>query len=229
MKRVLMTPALMLAAIASVALAQGQGQGQGQAKAPSSTKAPPPPPLMECGAHGDIEILCGTRSPEDLELTPDGKFLVVPNFVGAGRGPANPNAPGPGIQLFDINAKTYAKLNITSEPRKDWGDDSCPGPIGEALVGHGISLAKRNGGAWELYVVNHGGGRQSMEMFELKQAAGSWGLIWHGCMVSKNDFNDVAALPDGGFIATHPTGAADTRHGSLHRSAQRLRGALDGG
>jgi hypothetical protein len=35
------------------------------------------PPLMTCGAHGDIEILCGTRSPEDLELTPDGKYLVA--------------------------------------------------------------------------------------------------------------------------------------------------------
>ena len=46
---------------------------------------PPQPPLMECGAHGDVEILCGTRSPEDLELTPDGKFLIVSQFVN-GRG-----------------------------------------------------------------------------------------------------------------------------------------------
>jgi hypothetical protein len=115
------------------------------------------------------------------------------------------------MEIFDIAKKTYSKMPVANDPRKDWGDASCPGPIGDALVGHGISLNKRNGGsssgAWELYVVNHGG-RQSMEMFELKQTDGTWGLIWHGCVVSKPDFkdyNDVAALPDGGFIATHPT------------------------
>ena len=42
---------------------------------------PPAPPLMECGTHGDVEILCGTRSPEDLEETPDGKYLIVSQFV----------------------------------------------------------------------------------------------------------------------------------------------------
>jgi hypothetical protein len=77
-------------------------------------------------------------------------------------------------------------------------------------VPHGISLLKRTGGsnlpggAWELFVVNHGG-RQSIEMFELKPAAGSWAVVWHGCVITKQEFNDVAALPDGGFIATHPT------------------------
>jgi sugar lactone lactonase YvrE len=28
--------------------------------------------------------------------------------------------------------------------------------------------------------------------------------VWRGCVVAKNDFNDVATLPDGGFVATHP-------------------------
>lgn len=170
-------------------------------------KGPPAPPLMDCGAHGDIEILCGARSPEDIEATPDGKFLIVPQFAGAGRGGA-PTTPAV-MEIFDIAKKTYSKLPVTNEPRKDWGDASCPGPVGDALVGHGISLAKRNSGpssgAWELYVVNHGGMRQSMEMFELKQTAGAWGLIWHGCVVSPKDFNDVAALGDGSFIATYPT------------------------
>lgn len=189
---------LAFAACALLCAAQGQQKG--------APKGPPPPPLMDCGAHGDIEILCGTRSPEDLELTPDGKFLIVPNFVQAGRGGGN--GPGPGMQLFDIANKTFSKLPITAEPRKDWGDASCPGPIGDALVGHGISLNKRTGGIWELYVVNHGGGRQSMEMFELKPAGGSYELVWHGCVVSKWDFNDVAALPNGDFVATHPTALA---------------------
>jgi hypothetical protein len=160
---------------------------------------------MECGGHslqiGDIEILCGTRSPEDLELTPDGKFLIVSQFVNGGRGGGG---GGAGLVLFDLAKKTYSKIPVTAEPRKDWGEPACPGPIGDAIVPHGISLLKRTNGPLQLYVVNHGG-RQSMEMFELKQVAAGWELIWHGCALTMQEFNDVAVLPDGGFIATHPT------------------------
>lgn len=192
---------LMTAALALTCAAQQKG----------APKGPPPPPMMDCGAHGEIEILCGARSPEDIEATPDGKFLIVPQFVGGGGGRSRGGPSTPAVmEIFDIAKKTYSVIPVTNDARaKDsrdaWGDSSCPGPIGDALVGHGISLAKRNGGAWELYVVNHGGMRQSIEMFELKQNAGAWGLIWHGCVVSQKDFNDVAALADGSFIATHPT------------------------
>ncbi len=177
---------------AACALAQGKG-------------GPPAPPLMACGGHGDIEIICGTRSPEDLELTPDGKFLIVARFVNAGRGggPAGA-APAAGMDLLDLSKKTFSKMAVTSEPLKNWGDPSCPGFIGDALVPHGISLSKRSDGKMQLFIVNHGG-RQSMEMFELKQNAGAWELVWHGCVPAAQDYNDVAALPDGGYIATHPT------------------------
>ncbi|HXP88447.1 MAG TPA: SMP-30/gluconolactonase/LRE family protein [Bryobacteraceae bacterium] len=184
------TVLLLLAAAVLAALGRAQPKG------------PPAPPLMSCGAHGAIEILCGTRSPEDLELTPDGKYLIVPQFVNVRPGASTP--PGEGLTLFDLAAKSYSKISVSAEQRKDWGDPACPGPIGDALVPHGISLLKRSGGAIQLFVVNHGG-RQSIEMFELKPAGGSWSLVWHGCVVTMQEFNDVAALPDGGFIATHPT------------------------
>jgi hypothetical protein len=158
----------------------------------------PAPALMECGTHGDVEILCGTHSPEDLELTPDGKYLIVSQFVN-GRGGGTP-----GLVLLDLAKKTYSPIPITAEPRKDWGDPACPGPVNDKMVPHGISLGKRTAGSTQLYVVNHGG-RQSIEMFELKQTGGNWTLAWHGCAVTMAEFNDVAVLPDGGFIATHPT------------------------
>jgi hypothetical protein len=161
---------------------------------------PKAPPLMVCGVHGDIEVLCGTRSPEDLEITPDGKYLIATQFVN-GRG----GSLGLGMALFDLAKKTYSKMPVTAEPDKSWGDASCPGPIGDALISHGSSLAKRRSGAWALYVVNHGG-RQSIEMFELRPAAGSWALVWRGCVVGAHDYNDVAILPDGGFVGTYPTG-----------------------
>jgi hypothetical protein len=161
----------------------------------------PAPPLAACGVHGDIEVLCGTRSPEDLELTPDGKYLIATQFINMGR----KGAVGAGMALFDIAKKTFSKMAVTDEPDKAWGDPTCPGPIGDALVSHGESLAKRRDGKWALYVVNHGG-RQSIEMFELKPAAGSWALVWHGCEVAAHDYNDLAILPDGGFVGTYPTG-----------------------
>ena len=65
---------VLLAAVALASSAWAQAKG-----------GPPAPPLMECGVHGDIDILCGTRSPEDLELTPNGKSLIVSQFVRAVR------------------------------------------------------------------------------------------------------------------------------------------------
>jgi hypothetical protein len=54
-------------------------------------------------------------------------------------------------------------------------------------------------------VVKHGK-RQSIEMYELKPASGSWALIWQGCVAGAHDYNDVAIPPDGGFVGTYPTG-----------------------
>jgi sugar lactone lactonase YvrE len=179
----------MLATGGFAGLAHAQGRG-----------GPPQPALMACGMHGDIDIICGTRSPEDLELTPDGKSLIVSQFV---NGPAGAGVAG--LVLFDLAKNTFTRITATAEPRKDWGDPACPGPLAaDALRPHGISLLKRRNGAVQLYVVNHGG-RESIEMFEVKQTGGETNLVWHGCVVSKQAFNDVAAQPDGGFIATHPT------------------------
>jgi hypothetical protein len=159
------------------------------------------PPLLGCGAHGDIEVLCGTTAPEDLEITPDGKYLIATQFLNQGRG----GSVGGGMALFDLTKKTYRKIDASAEPDKAWGDAACPGPIGEALVSHGSSLAKRKNGAWALYVVNHGG-RESIEMFELKQAGGAWAMVWRGCKVGAHAYNDVAILPDGGFVGSYPSG-----------------------
>lgn len=165
-------------------------------------------PLMACGVHGDLEIICGTRSPEDLEVTPDGKFLIATQFLNQGRDAS----AGAGMALFDLANKTFSKMVVTDAPDKTWGDAACPGPIGDALVSHGESLAKRKDGKWALYVVNHGK-RQSIEMYELKKAAGGWALEWRGCQVGAHDYNDVAILPDGGFVGTYPTGLSTGGNG----------------
>jgi hypothetical protein len=150
---------------------------------------------------GVAEVICGIRAPEDLELTPDGKFLLVPQYVTA-RGGAAPGSAD--LMIFDLAKKTFSTLAIVDDPLKTWGDSACPGPIGKSIAAHGMSLTKRANGSWQLYVVNHGG-RQSIEMYELKNAANGWAAYWHGCVLARHDYNDVVALPDGGFIATMPT------------------------
>lgn len=170
--------------------------------------AQPTTPLMSCGVHGDIEVFCGTQQPEDLEIAPDGKFLIATQFLNQGRG----TTPG-GMILFDLSKKSFRRMNITVKPDKSWGDAACPGPVGDALVSHGESLRKLRDGKWALYVVNHGG-RESIEMYELAREGGGWGLIWHGCELAQHDYNDVAILPDGGFVGTYPNGLTTGRGGA---------------
>src|SRR5579863_7527423 len=88
-----------------------------------------PSALMACGVHGDIEIFCGTTQPEDLELAPDGKFLIATRYLNQGRGGATDG----GMTLFDLAKKTFTKMNVTLmnatlQAQQPWGDAECPGP-----------------------------------------------------------------------------------------------------
>ncbi len=186
----------LILTLAGLAMAQPKGQ--------------PAPALAGCGAQTGYEIICGTNSPEDLEPTPDGRYLIVTQYLNQGRG----GASGAGLSLFDPSTKRFTKIPETVERDQNWGDPNCPGPLGDALVSHGESLAKRRNGVWALYVVNHGG-RQSIEMFELRKAAPGWTLVWHGCEVGAHDYNDVAILPDGGFVASYPSGLVTGNRGAM--------------
>ncbi len=153
------------------------------------------PPLLDCGRDGDVEMICGTRAPEDFEVTPDGRYLIVAKF---GQGDDHP------IDLFDLRTQQFSPLPITSAPQSGWGDAACTETIGDEVNPHGLSLTQRTGGAWQLYVVNHNV-RESMEMYELVKDGNSWSLSWHGCVFADQPYNDVSALANGSFVATRPT------------------------
>ena len=157
----------------------------------------PQPDLATCGQHDDVEVICGARSPEDFERTPDGRQLVVAEF---GRGAAT----GTGLVLFDPDSKSFEDLPVRSEPRQGWDDDSCSQTEGMRLNPHGISLSTHPDGATGLYVVNHYQ-RESIEMFELDETQQGWELIWHGWLETEEDYNDLAMMPDGGFVGTRPS------------------------
>jgi len=152
------------------------------------------PPLLDCGVHGNAEVICGTRSPEDFEITPDGRFLIVAKF-----GQGN-DAP---LDLYEFATGRFTTLPLSAAPMAGWGESSCTESIGEQVNPHGLSLSRRTNGQWQFFVVNHNV-RESMEMYELVADGSSWKLVWHGCVSAQEPYNDVAARPDGSFVATRP-------------------------
>lgn len=152
------------------------------------------PPLLDCGTQGNAELVCGIRAPEDFEVTPDGKYLVVAKF-----GQVVDSA----LDLFNLETHALSALPMSAEKKAGWGDPACTESIGMRTGAHGLSLTERSSGEWQLYVVNHNV-RESMEMFELQPDGDAWKMVWRGCVIAQEPYNDVAALPDGSFVATRP-------------------------
>lgn len=152
------------------------------------------PPLLDCGMQGTAEAICNTRAPEDFEVTPDGRYLIVAKFG---------EVVDQALDLFNLQTQTFSALPMSAEKTEGWGVAACTDSIGLQTGAHGLSLSQRSSGQWQLYVVNHNV-RESMEMFELQPEGESWKLVWRGCVLAEEPYNDVAAMPDGSFVATRP-------------------------
>jgi len=151
----------------------------------------------DCEGGQQFDLVCGFTAPEDIELAPDNITLVVGEMILGGR-------------LLALNSDTYAvsELFPAQSVKGDalWGEEVCT-DYPDQMTFHGIDLAYRNDGVLQLLAVNHGE-RESVEFFEVLVDAGGapQGLIWRGCVMApgSESLNDVAALPDGGFISTTP-------------------------
>lgn len=161
-----------------------------------------------CQPVGRLTPICGLRGSEDIEVLPGGKALLVSQSrVDFSRPPQMLWLPG-SIAVLDLATRksrvAYPARTAASQER--WGDPACPGEIGAKLAPHGMHLSRRPDGRWLLLVVNHGE-RESVEMFELLGRGAKFGLAWRGCAVAPEHsfLNDVAALPDGGFLVTNMT------------------------
>lgn len=163
-----------------------------------------------CATVGTAEALCGVRSPEDLDFTLDRRYLLV-SQISAVVKDEEVWLPG-SLAMIEIGTNRVLPLypvagrDASAEAFPEWGDAQCPGEIGAAMSPHGIHVSRRSDGSEQLLVVNHGA-RQSVEMFEIRQEAGRPVLAWRGCAQPPQPamLNDVAALPDGGFLATNYT------------------------
>jgi len=149
-----------------------------------------------CAAVEGLVPVCGFVGPEDIVRAPGGRYLVVGQM----------GDPG-GLMLLDTQGPEAAPAATTIAAAAGWGDPACPPPEA-ALHLHGLDLARRADGRWQLLAVNHHG-RESVEFFELSPAAPGEGaaptVAWRGCVEAPPEgyFNDVAALPDGGFVVSH--------------------------
>jgi len=160
-----------------------------------------PEPILSCEAVGSARAICGFHNPEDLELLPDGKHLLVAEF-----GSMEGERAG-ALALFDLASEARTVLYRGGDggsATPGWGDPSCGAAPPPEMSPHGIHLSRRADGRLQLLVVNHGG-REAVEFFELSDAGSGWEAAWRGCVVAPDGswLNDVVALPEDGFLATH--------------------------
>lgn len=154
------------------------------------------PVAAQCDPEGDVGFVCGPVSPEDLYAIPDSPWVIVSSMIDGGN-------------LYATDTRDYSSRAIfpaaALPPRPDtdlYGE--CPGPVTREFRPHGINLREGNSGLHTLYVVGHGA-REAVEVFEIDARAATPTATWVGCVIAPDGtgLNSVAALPDGGFVATN--------------------------
>ncbi len=151
---------------------------------------------VACEPVDGIESICGLQNPEDLVVAPNGRDILFSQFSEDGS-----------LAVLDTHNHSvhllYPGSDSTITSGELWGEPACKTP-GQYLTPHGIDLRRRGDGRWQLLVVNHAG-RESVEFFEvIFGEADRPRLVWRGCVVmpEQGNINDVAGLPDGGFLVT---------------------------
>ncbi len=153
---------------------------------------------QSCEDSGDVGYVCGVNNPEDL-LRVDGTPYVLVGNTG------DTESQGGGFNEVDVRTRRVRDVepDFSSPTRAEYRD--CPGPPdAKAFSSHGLDL-KVAGGTRTVYAVNHGG-RESIEVFDLRASGSGLALTWLGCALMPEAYvgNSVAALPDGGFAVTVP-------------------------
>ncbi|MFP6630772.1 MAG: hypothetical protein VCC67_17220 [Myxococcota bacterium] len=181
-----------------------------------------PGAITECVAADGVTPICGFQNPEDLAHLPGASWLVVSQFAGMQGGVGS---------LLAYRVADGRRLVLFPDPDAlpaegpAWGSPECPGPPDPArFAPHGIDVDLRS---HRLAAVVHGP-REAVELFEIGQSPDGPALTWRGCTVMPDGvgINDVALLPDGGFVVTKMFSLG--RFAQLLSVAQMLLGATTG-
>lgn len=169
-------------------------------------------PVSDCEPEGAARPICGFHNPEDLVVLPGEQALLTSEMV----------VGGGSIALFELASEQRRVLfrgGDADGSEASWGDPACPGPPPPEFEPHGLHLSRRSDGALQLLAVQHGG-RESVELFEVRGAGVDWSVLWRGCVEAPDhaNLNSVAALAEGGFLSTKMIGRS-------HQTLQML-GAL---
>lgn len=172
-------------------------------EAPSAAAGDPvaaaPQPEPPCASNAELSAWCGFKNPEDLTLTPDGRYLLATGFS------ALPETYVSEMLMFDLTTRRKADIPVTLADNT-WGDAACT-RVNTDFSPHGLSLIQRPDGAHQVAITNHQP-RETVEFFELTRAREGWSLTWRGCVDAPAGegyapmFNDVALTRDGSFYAS---------------------------
>ena len=172
-----------------------------------------PSTVTGCSPRDGLHPHCGFQNPEDL-LALDGGWLLVSQGL-------REDTPGSLLAFHpergerrelwpDAAARAAAQKGVREDPSNrsarvgngDAADAECArAPNALFFNPHGIA---RSADGAQVFVINHGGG-EAVEFFEIAQREPPV-LRWRGCTLAPARFdallNDLAAHPDGGFVAT---------------------------
>jgi len=94
-----------------------------------------------CETVGNAQAICGFPAPEDIDVLPDGKHLLLSPFGGLGAEHPQP------LYLFDIESLSAAPIAYVEETNPArWDDSLCPSNPGTPFAAHGIDIAQRQDG-----------------------------------------------------------------------------------
>ena len=158
-----------------------------------------PSAIVECVAADGVTPICGFQNPEDLAHLPGASWIAVSQFPGLSGGATGSLVA---YRVADGRRRVlFPDPDASPSVKPTWGSPECPGPPDPAGFGpHGIDVDRRN---YRLAAVVHGA-REAVELFEIRQSPEGPQLEWRGCVVMPEGvgINDVALLPDGGFVVT---------------------------
>jgi hypothetical protein len=149
----------------------------------------------------------GPTKCEDLVRLP-GTPWIVASYLNLVFGPEMPPAeyhPGP-LQAIHMETHEVRTLFPSPASREEWDRATfpdCPSAP-EGFSSHGLNVRPLGGGAFRLYVCNHGE-RHSVEIVDVTVDGGDLRASWRGGVpVSREELgvwpNGVAPLPEEGFV-----------------------------
>jgi sugar lactone lactonase YvrE len=153
-----------------------------------------------CGDFGHAHQICGLSNPEDIDhFTGSPWLMVIQQFPPAGEtGLAALNADTLELVKFSPDS-----LKATAGAKLD-GDPACMLDAKPAFAGMGTQALPSGG--WRVVIIYHGApGMGGVALFDMTLKAGKPTLAYAGCVTSPPPLflNDIAALPNGAFAATH--------------------------